>query len=53
MKTKKQIIERLNGNIKDIKDLIKDIDSWDIYHDENWYNLIEALQEAVNYIKTH
>lgn len=51
MKTKQEIIERLNGNIKDIRSLIKDINSWDIYNDENWYNLIEALQEAKEYIK--
>ena len=50
MKTKKEIIERLNGNIKDIKDLIKDIDSWDIYNDENWEELIESMKEAIDYI---
>ena len=57
MKTKKQIIEqkqiieRLEGNIKDIKALIKNIDAWDIYNDENWLNLIEAINDAIKYIK--
>ena len=49
-KTKTQIIERLKGNIKDIRALIKDINAWDIYHDENWENMIEGMEEAIQYI---
>ena len=49
---KEQVIERLKVNIKDIRALIKDINSWDIYNDENWENLIESMDEAIKYIKT-
>jgi len=48
---KEQVIERLKVNIKDIRALIKDINSWDIYNDENWYNLIESMNNAIKYIK--
>ena len=51
METKEQIISNLKGNIKDIKELIKDINSWDIYNDENWINLINSMENAIKYIK--
>jgi len=51
-RTKGQVIERLKRNIQDIKALIKDIDAWDIYNDENWENLIESMEEAIKYINS-
>ena len=51
MKSKQEIIERLKGNISDLEELRKDINAWDIYHDDNWKYLIEAIQEAVDYLE--
>jgi|688.fasta_scaffold826576_3 hypothetical protein len=51
MITKEQVIEKLNNNIKDIKALMKDIDAWDIYNDENWVSLINNLKEAKQLIR--
>ena len=51
MKTKQEIIDRLNGNIKDIRALIKNINAWDIYNDENWENLINSMKDARDFIK--
>ena len=49
---KQELIENLNGNIKDLRALIKDINTWDIYNDENWEGIIKNLQEAIKYIET-
>ena len=48
---KEKVIERLKGNIKDINALIEDIDSWDIYNDDNWKSLIESMEDAVKCLK--
>lgn len=51
MKTQEQIINTLKGNIKDLRALIKDIDAWDIYNDDNWLGMIESMKEAIKFIE--
>ena len=48
---KQELIYDLKRNIKDLRALIKDINAWDIYNDENWEGIIKNLQEAIKYIK--